>query len=103
LATRRLKLREVNWLGPIDVSEIPEKGLEIYAKVRSTRPPKAALLHVTEDGEFEVELLDGEEGVAPGQACVFYDSVDKESELWGGGWIASTKSVAQTSQEAVSA
>ncbi|SNZ21014.1 tRNA 2-thiouridine(34) synthase MnmA [Cohaesibacter gelatinilyticus] len=98
LATRRLKLREVNWLGPIDVSEIPEKGLEIYAKVRSTRPPKAALLHVTDDGGFEVELLDGEEGVAPGQACVFYDSVDKESELWGGGWIASTKSVAQIRQ-----
>lgn len=91
LVTRRLHLREVNWLGPQTLSEFPETGLEIYAKVRSTRPPKAALLFAIDDGTFEVELLDGEEGVAPGQACVFYDGVESEAELWGGGWIASTK------------
>ena len=91
LVTRRLKLREVNWLGPQTFAEFPEAGLEIFAKVRSTRPPKEALLFAMEDGSFDVELLDGEEGVAPGQACVFYDSVDRESQLWGGGWIASTK------------
>ena len=91
LLTRRLKLREVNWLGPQSIAEFPETGLEIFAKVRSTRPPKEALLFAMPDGGFEVELLDGEEGVAPGQACVFYDSVKTEGQLWGGGWIASTK------------
>ena len=92
LVTSRLKLREVNWLGPHTFAEFPVAGLEIFAKVRSTRPPKPALLHVSDNGEFEVELLDGEQGVAPGQACVFYDSIDKEAQLWGGGWIASTTS-----------
>ena len=90
LVTRRLKLREVNWLGPQAIAEFPETGLEIFTKVRSTRPPKEALLFAMPDGSFEVELLDGEQGVAPGQACVFYDGVEKESQLWGGGWISST-------------
>ena len=94
LITRRLTLREVNWLGPQTVADFPAKGLEVYAKVRSTRPPKAALLHRIDEDHFEVELLDGEEGVAPGQACVFYNGLEKEAELWGGGWIASTQSQA---------
>ena len=90
LVTRRLKLRDVNWLGPQTFAEFPESGLEIYAKVRSTRPPKEALLYALPNGEFEVELLDGEEGVAPGQACVFYEGLAKEAQLWGGGWIDRT-------------
>jgi tRNA-specific 2-thiouridylase len=32
----------------------------------------------------EVELLSPEEGVSPGQACVFYDG---KSRVLGGGWI----------------
>jgi tRNA-specific 2-thiouridylase len=90
LVTRRLKLRDVNWLGPQTIAEFPVEGLEIYAKVRSTRPPKEALLFALPNGEFEVELLDGEEGVAPGQACVFYEGLAKEAQLWGGGWIDRT-------------
>ena len=35
--------------------------------------------------EAEVELLTPEEGVAPGQACVFYDP--EGSRVFGGGWI----------------
>jgi tRNA-specific 2-thiouridylase len=33
----------------------------------------------------EVELLTPEEGVSPGQACVFYDT--ESSRIFGGGWI----------------
>ncbi|MFT5651937.1 MAG: tRNA-specific 2-thiouridylase, partial [Yoonia sp.] len=33
----------------------------------------------------EIELLTPEEGVAPGQACVFYDN--DSSRIFGGGWI----------------
>jgi tRNA-specific 2-thiouridylase len=41
----------------------------------------------------EVELAGGEEGVAPGQACVFYDSADGEARVLGGGFIRSAEAV----------
>jgi len=65
--------------------------MEIVVKVRSTRPPSPASLHVNADGGVAVTLAAGEEGVAPGQACVFY-SMDEESRVLGGGWIAATRS-----------
>jgi tRNA-specific 2-thiouridylase len=37
------------------------------------------------DGTAEVELLTPEEGVSPGQACVFYDM--DGTRVFGGGWI----------------
>jgi tRNA-specific 2-thiouridylase len=43
---------------------------------------------VTASG-VEVELVDGEEGVAPGQACVFYDARDGQARVLGGGFIKS--------------
>lgn len=90
LMTHRLHLRDVNWLGDEALASIPEDGIEIYAKVRSTRPPRQALLKV-EDGNPVVELIDGEHGVAPGQACVFYDSDQDAARVFGGGWIDRTE------------
>ena len=55
-------------------------------RVRSTRPPKPARLHPEGPTRARVELLDAEEGVAPGQACVFY--APEGSRVLGGGWIA---------------
>ena len=43
-------------------------------------------MFATPDG-VEVVLADGEEGVAPGQACVIYDSADDHARLLGGGTI----------------
>jgi tRNA-specific 2-thiouridylase len=43
---------------------------------------------VAPDG-VEIELLDGEEGVAPGQACVLYDAAAGQSRVLGGGFIKS--------------
>lgn len=85
LAVDRIRLKDVNWLGEEALSD----GAPVRVKVRSTRPPVPAALSV-EDGEVGVVLAEGEEGVAPGQACVFY-SVDNEDRVLGGGWIAATR------------
>ena len=34
-----------------------------------------------------VDLAQGEDGVSPGQACVFYAADGGEERLLGGGWI----------------
>ncbi|MDP1868689.1 MAG: tRNA 2-thiouridine(34) synthase MnmA, partial [Bradyrhizobium sp.] len=36
-----------------------------------------------------VELVAGEEGVSPGQACVFYDAPSGQARVLGGGFIKS--------------
>ena len=86
LTTRRLHLREVNWLGDEPLAEVAGEGIEIFARVRSTRPPLPALL-VHDDGRTFVDLAAGEAGVAPGQACVFYASNGPGARVLGGGWI----------------
>jgi tRNA-uridine 2-sulfurtransferase len=86
LATSRIKLRDVNWLGDVPLEEIGEDGIEISARVRSTRPPKAAILRIR-DGGVEIELLTPEDGVSPGQACVFYASDEGRARVLGGGTI----------------
>ncbi len=87
LETRRVFLRDINWLGGCDLSSIPIDGLDVFAKVRSTRPPGPATLF-SRDGSTWVELAHGEAGVAPGQACVLYDSDKPAARLLGGGFIA---------------
>jgi tRNA-specific 2-thiouridylase len=87
LLTRRLRLRDVNWLGEANLTDIGAQGLDIWAKVRSTRLPQAARL-LNEDGAIIVELAEGEQGVAPGQAAVFYDAPEGASRVLGGGTIA---------------
>src|SRR5205085_4196047 len=53
LRTSRMRLRDVNWLGDIAISEAIERHAEIYVKVRSTRPPQAAWLHQHAEADFE--------------------------------------------------
>lgn len=84
LATRRVPLREINWLGDAPLESQSEWALRV--KTRSTRPPLPAILRPgARAGEAEVELLAPEEGVAAGQACVFY--APEGSRVLGGGWI----------------
>lgn len=85
LAVRLARLAEVNWLGDGAWGDAPE--VEALVRVRSTRRPVPALLRPV-DGGAEVELLSAEEGVAPGQACVFY--APEGSRVLGGGWIRAT-------------
>lgn len=83
LATRRVPLREINWLGDAPLTSRDEWAVSV--KVRSTRPPRDAVLRPISETEAEVELLTAEEGVSPGQACVFY--APEGSRVLGGGWI----------------
>ncbi|MFO7759054.1 MAG: tRNA 2-thiouridine(34) synthase MnmA [Roseovarius sp.] len=83
LATRRVPLREINWLG--DEPLTSRAAWDVAVKVRSTRPPREAVLRPISDTEAEVELLTPEEGVSPGQACVFYQTDSRR--VLGGGWI----------------
>ncbi len=83
LATRRVPIREINWLGdePLKAGE----AYKISVKVRSTKPPTEATLRPISATEGEVELMAAEEGVSPGQACVFYETGG--TRVLGGGWI----------------
>ena len=89
LATRALRLRAVNWIGPGALADIPEGGLDLAVRLRSTRPPVPARIVAAGDA-IMVELVQSEEGVSPGQACVFYASEDPHAQIWGGGVIAET-------------
>ena len=53
-----------------------------------TGPTRAARLHAPPDGPVVVELVDGEEGIATGQACVFYADNASGARILGGGFIA---------------
>ena len=83
LATRTIPVREINWLGDAPFTSRDEWHLSV--KVRSTRPPREAILRPISETEAEVELLTPEEGVSPGQACVFY--APESTRIFGGGWI----------------
>jgi len=74
----------------------------VYVKVRSTRSPQPAWLRAAVDGSVEVELVAGEDGVSPGQACAFYDAAEGQARVLGGGIIASTIA-APAAKRAVSA
>ncbi|MEN3930042.1 tRNA 2-thiouridine(34) synthase MnmA [Microvirga sp. W0021] len=83
LATKTIRINDINWLG----DELPgPEGMEVAVRVRSTREPRPAILRFTENGA-EAELLQSEDGVSPGQACVIYDSEDPRARLLGGGTI----------------
>ena len=85
LATRSVPVAEVNWLGDAPFEEAPPEGWEVAVRVRSTRRPKPARVRPRGPDRAEVELLAPEEGVAPGQACVFYAA--EGTRVLGGGWI----------------
>ena len=81
LARDVIQLEDVNWLG--DAHET-----EIRVRIRSTSPPAPAILRITDSGA-EVLLAHSEEGVSPGQACVFYGA--ENERVLGGGWISAAR------------
>ncbi len=110
-----IALKEVNWIGEPVASEDELNGRDVLVRVRSTRPPVPATLQygapasspalsaaprkttlistIKDAGEtlhrFSVLLDAPEEGVAPGQAAVFYDP--HSTRVLGGGWIMATQ------------
>lgn len=89
LRMSRITLRDLNWIGDGDIgAALADDRLEVFVKVRSTRPPTAAWLKAA-GGGYEIELVEGEHGVSPGQACVFYDARAGQARVLGGGFIKS--------------
>jgi tRNA-specific 2-thiouridylase len=88
LRVRTIMLKDVNWLGdePVDGGDAVRE--HVHVRVRSSQEPLSAVLSL-EGRTATVVLDDGEFGVAPGQACVFYSS-DPAARVLGGGWIIAT-------------
>ncbi|WP_337189297.1 tRNA 2-thiouridine(34) synthase MnmA [Phenylobacterium sp.] len=89
LLTRALSLKETNWIGDgPSIEAACDAGRPVLARVRSTREPAPGRLE-TVDGAPGLVFDAPEEGVAPGQACVFY-APEAPSRVLGGGFIAAT-------------
>ena len=84
LEVEKIELRDLNILGSKkELSKI------IDIKVRSTGRLLKAKINIL-NSSANVEILDNETGVSPGQACVFYSKDDFGDKLLGGGWIHRT-------------
>ena len=81
LIKRKIKLRDINIL--TSKKELDE---EIYVKIRSTGKLIKSKLSISKN-IGNVELLEDEYGISPGQACVFYNKDNNGDKLLGGGWI----------------
>ena len=88
LARRTIILDEVNWLG----GEMLSDSINVKVKIRSTGSPIRANLTLLKGQRAEVSLDIPEEGVSPGQACVFYGAEEgPAARVLGGGWIISAQ------------
>ena len=59
---------------------------ELFVKVRSTGRLIKAKINIM-DTSANIDLLEEEYGIAPGQACVFYSKNNLGYKVLGGGWI----------------
>ncbi len=84
LKINKLILRDLNILG--DKNELSKV---INVKVRSTGKLLKAKIKLVSN-KAEVNILDGENGISPGQACVFYLKDQAGDKVLGGGWIDKT-------------
>jgi tRNA-uridine 2-sulfurtransferase len=84
LVIKNIELRNLNILGSLD-----EFKKTVSIKVRSTGKLLNAKVNFTHRGG-EVEILDAETGISPGQACVFYSKDEVGDKVLGGGWIDKT-------------
>ncbi|MEQ8506747.1 MAG: tRNA 2-thiouridine(34) synthase MnmA [Rhodospirillales bacterium] len=81
LGKESLSVHEVNWLGD---GPLRSKVHRVEVKIRSMFKPVPATLFGTGDDTAQVKFDGPQDGVAPGQACVFYQG----DRVLGGGWIA---------------
>ena len=90
LRTDIIMLKNVNWLGGDLLGKTSARDMDLFVRVRSSQPVQPAIL-CAEGGASRVRLRNGEYGVAPGQACVFYSDGSSDARVLGGGWIAATE------------
>lgn len=79
-----LLTKECNWIGH---EKIPEDGLDVEVKLRSTHKGAKARIYLLDDNNIRVKLYCADKSISPGQACVFYDG----TRVLGGGWITSNE------------
>jgi tRNA-specific 2-thiouridylase len=84
LEVKEIKLRDLNILGS---DQEFKKAINI--KVRSTGRLLNAKIKILKNSA-DVEILDKETGISPGQACVFYSKDNVGDKVLGGGWIHKT-------------
>jgi len=84
LIIQNIELKDLNILGS-------EKEFSDYVliKVRSTGKLLKAKVNI-KNNSASVNIVDGEAGISPGQACVFYSKDNIGDKLLGGGWIYKT-------------
>ncbi|MBA2127009.1 tRNA 2-thiouridine(34) synthase MnmA [Hyphomicrobium methylovorum] len=90
LTTIGLELRNVNWLGENPFNASCDQGLSLFVRMRSSQSLRPAIVTSGPNRSATVALQDGEEGIATGQACVFYADASPGARVLGGGWIART-------------
>jgi len=90
LETTALILKGVNWLGDEPLNEAAAAKRALFVRVRSSQPTQPAILTSAEDGSIKVELGEGQQGIAAGQACVFYADGSEAARVLGGGTIVKT-------------
>ena len=85
LEIKKIQLRDLNILSPKNEFE---KTVNI--KVRSTGRLLKSKINFRNETTAEVEILEKETGISPGQACVFYSKDEIGDKVLGGGWIHKT-------------
>ena len=82
LAKTKINLKNLN----IITNDKNDFEKELFVKVRSTGKLIEAKININETSA-NVNLLEEEYGIAPGQACVFYSKDNRGYKVLGGGWI----------------
>jgi tRNA-specific 2-thiouridylase len=82
LEKKTITLKDLNLL--TDKTEL-EKN--IFVKVRSTGSLLEAKIDLMDNNTAHVSLINPEDGISPGQACVFYNKDQYGHKVLGGGWI----------------
>ena len=82
LGKKTIILKDLNLL--TDKKELEQN---IFVKVRSTGNLLEAKIDFKDNNTANVSLINPEDGISPGQACVFYNKDQYGHKLLGGGWI----------------
>jgi len=84
LIVKKIYLKNLNLLDSFE-----KNSDNFFVKVRSTGRLIKAKIKLDQD-KAEIILEENEEGISPGQACVFYSKNNVGDKVLGGGWISKT-------------
>jgi tRNA-specific 2-thiouridylase len=82
LGKKEISLKDLNLL-----TNKKDLDQNIFVKVRSTGNLLEAKVDLKDHNTARVSLVNPEDGISPGQACVFYSKDQYGHKVLGGGWI----------------